>query len=235
MDSPIRRYLFGTAKSVANAFAVFAVMPPVLCYWATAWLVGAERAFPGWSQLFALIPGMTGVYLRRAFYGLVLPTCGPDVCISFGTVFSHPTACLGKGVYVGIGCMLGDVTLEDDALIGSHVSIINGRRQHGTDRLDIPVRDQPGDYPRVVIGEDTWIGDRAIVSADVGKHCVVGAGAVVTKPVPDFAIVVGNPARVKDFRSQSKVTMVQHDGSVESHGQVPARQGVEAELSTPQQ
>jgi acetyltransferase-like isoleucine patch superfamily enzyme len=80
------------------------------------------------------------------------------------------------------------------------VSIINGNRQHGIDRLDIPVREQPGQYPRITIGEDTWIGDRAIVMADVGRHCVVGAGSVVTKPVPDYAIVVGNPARIQGFR-----------------------------------
>jgi serine acetyltransferase len=40
--------------------------------------------------------------------------------------------------------------------------------------------------------------------ADVGKHCVVGAGSVVTKPVPDYAIVVGNPARIQGFREQPK-------------------------------
>jgi acetyltransferase-like isoleucine patch superfamily enzyme len=151
--------------------------------------------------LFSLIPGFLGVYLRRAFYRLVLPACGRDTCISFGTVFSHPTARLGNRVYVGIGCMLGDVTLEDNVLVGSHVSIINGRRQHAIDRLDIPIRDQPGEYPRVVIGADSWIGDRGVVAADVGRHCVVGAGAVVTKPVPDYAVVVGNPAAIRSFRS----------------------------------
>ena len=88
---------------------------------------------------------MSGNYLRRAFYRLVLPGCGRDVCLCFGTVFSHPTARVGARMYVGVGCMLGDVTLEDDVLIGSHVSIINGRRQHGIDRLDVAVREQPGD------------------------------------------------------------------------------------------
>jgi acetyltransferase-like isoleucine patch superfamily enzyme len=110
-------------------------------------------------------------------YKCIFPAVGRDVWISFGTVFSHPTARLGSRVYVGVGCMLGDVTLDDDVLIGSHVSIINGQRQHGTARLDVPVREQPGEYPRVTIGIDTWIGDRAIVMASVGRHCVVGAGA----------------------------------------------------------
>lgn len=192
-----------SVKQLAEIIAAAAVVIPVVVYRVHARLAGVERAFPGWSQLFSLLPGLVGVYLRRAFYRMVLPTCGRDVCISFGTVFSHPTASIGNRVYLGVGCMIGDVTLEDDALVGSHVSIINGRRQHGIERLDIPVREQPGEYPRVVIGEDSWIGDRAIVTADLGKHCVVGAGSVVTKAVPDFAIVVGNPARIKGFREAS--------------------------------
>jgi virginiamycin A acetyltransferase len=194
------------AKKTTSAIAIFAVAAPVLCYMLVATVVGPKRAFPGWSQLFSLIPGITGVYLRRAFYWLVLPSCGREVCISFGTVFSHPTARLGNRVYVGIGCMLGDVTLESDVLVGSHVSIINGRRQHGIDRLDIPVREQPGEYPRVVIGSDTWIGDRTVVTSDVGAHCIIGAGSVVTKPVPDFAIVAGNPAEIRRFRGSGDGT-----------------------------
>ena len=99
--------------------------------------------------------------------------------------------------------MLGDVEIAANVLIGSNVSIINGNRQHGIERLDIPIREQPGEFPKVQIGTDSWIGDRAIVMADVGEHCVVGAGSVVTKPVPDYAIVVGNPARVVKYRNGS--------------------------------
>jgi acetyltransferase-like isoleucine patch superfamily enzyme len=100
--------------------------------------------------------------------------------------------------------MIGDVSLEDDVLVGSHVSVINGNRQHGIDRLDLPVREQAGEYPRITIGHDTWVGDRTVVMADLGRHCVVGAGSVVTKPVEDYAIVVGNPARVIGSRNVSE-------------------------------
>ena len=187
-------------KQLARLIALICVLPIACCYWCASAALKPDRAFPGFSQYLSLFPGTTGVYMRRAFYRLVLPRCDEDACISFGTVFSHATACIGRKVYVGVGCMLGDVTLEDDVLIGSHVSVINGSRQHGIDRLDVPVREQKGEYPRVTIGQDSWIGDRAIVMADVGKHCVVGAGSVVTKPVPDYAIVVGNPARIVRWR-----------------------------------
>lgn len=195
-------------KSAAGASALALVLPAVLLYRLGALAGGPGRAFPGWSQLFALMPGLTGVYLRRAFYRMVLPRVGADAWLGFGTVFSHPTAEVGRGVYVGLFCCLGDVTLEDDVLLGSNVSVMNGTAQHGTGRLDVPIRDQPGAWPRVTIGRDSWVGDRAVVMADVGSHCVVGAGSTVTRPVPDFAIAVGSPARVVRFR----------DGAPAPHG-----------------
>jgi acetyltransferase-like isoleucine patch superfamily enzyme len=188
------------AKVTAEGVAVLVVLPAYLIYVALGLTFGARRAFPGWSQAFSMIPGTCGVYLRRAFYRLVLPRCSTGSWIGFGTVFSHRTASVGRNVYCGVHCCLGDVTLEDDVLLGSHVSIMNGSAQHGIARLDIPIREQPGVWPRVTIGRDTWIGDRAIVMADVGKHCVIGAGSVVTKPIPDYAIAVGVPAKIVRYR-----------------------------------
>ncbi|MBN1912733.1 MAG: hypothetical protein JW818_23625, partial [Pirellulales bacterium] len=104
----------------------------------------------------SLWPGLTGVYLRRAFYRMVLPECGRDACVTFGSIFSHPTARIGRSVYIGAFCCLGEVTLEEDVLLGSHVSVANGSRQHGIERLDVPIREQPGVWPRVTIGRDTW-------------------------------------------------------------------------------
>lgn len=62
--------------------------------------------------------------------------------------------------------------------------------------------EQPGVFPRVTIGRDSWLGERAVVMADVGQHAIVAAGAVVTKPVPDLAVVAGAPATIIRWRSQ---------------------------------
>lgn len=194
------------AKRLARGVALACVALPVACYLLARGLVGRQHAFCGISQAFSLLPGLGGVYLRHALYRLVLPECGADAWIGFGTVFSHPDARVGRQAYLGVGCMIGDVTIGDDVLIGSHVSIVNGNRQHGIERLDIPIREQPGEYPRVTIGADSWIGDRAIVMADIGRQCVVGAGSVVTRPVPDYAIAVGNPARVVRLRVETQDT-----------------------------
>jgi virginiamycin A acetyltransferase len=196
------------AKVVAQGIALCLVLPAVFLHRVARCAVGPEKAFPGWSQAFALIPGLAGVYLRRAFYRLVLPRCELDCCLCFGTVFSHPTAEIGRNVYVGVYCCLGDITLEDDVLLGSHVSIINGGGQHAIDRLDLPIREQPGTWPRVTIGRDSWIGDRTVVLADVGRHCVIGAGSVVNRPIPDYAIAVGVPARIVRFRAHGDPTPV---------------------------
>jgi virginiamycin A acetyltransferase len=194
-------------KTIAFVVSLLFVLPCACLLWLGSAIAGRERLLPGWSQVLSLLPGISGVYLRRAFYWWVLPEVGKDVWIGFGTVLSHPSARFGDRVYVGVGCMLGDVTLEEDVLLGSHVSIINGNRQHGIERLDMPIREQPGEYPRVTVGRDSWIGDRSIVLADVGPQCIVGAGSVVTKPLPARAIAVGNPARVLRFRDDPAAAM----------------------------
>lgn len=106
--------------------------------------------------------------------------------------------------------MIGDVEIQDDVLVGSHVSIINGNKQHRIERLDLPVREQGGEYPRVIVGKDSWIGDRSIVMFNIGQHCVVGAGSVVTRPVEDFQIVVGNPGKTIGRRDELQTSTDQN-------------------------
>lgn len=189
-------------KQLVEFTAFLTVLPAYGMYRLGAWLAGPDKAFPGWSETFSLLPGLTGQYLRRAFYSLTLERCGENACLSFGAIFSHSTASVGANVYVGSFCSLGAITLEDDVLIASNVSIMNGTQQHGTERIDIPIREQPGIFTPVTIGEGAWIGEGATVSADVGKHCVIGAGSVVTKPIPDYAIALGVPAKVVRFRNE---------------------------------
>jgi len=194
------------AKRAAGLLATILVLPAFAAYVLGRAVLGPVKAFAGWSQALSILPGLTGEYLRRAFYQLALAHCGQDVCTTFGTVISHPTTSLGNRTYVGAFCVLGDVTLEEDVLLGSHVSVINGGAQHGIERLDVPVREQPGQWRRITIGRDSWIGDRSVVLANIGRHCVVGAGSVVVTPLEDYAIAVGNPARVLRYRNQESLT-----------------------------
>src|SRR4051794_1436434 len=118
-------------KRLANWLARVIAAPLAATYRAAAVAAGDVRAFSGWSQALSVMPGLSGVYLRRAFYQWVLARCGEGSVVSFGSVFSHPTIEIGGDAYVGCYCVIGDVTLQDDVLVGSHVSIMNGSRQHG--------------------------------------------------------------------------------------------------------
>ncbi len=186
------------AKRVLHAASTGAVSPLIALFAAERALLPKDRhdaLFQGYSQALALVPGFTGQYLRRAFYAAALAHCDLDTCVQWGTIFSSTEARLAKGVYVGARCMLGRVDLAAHATLGSNVDILSGKNQHGFDDPDVPVQDQPGRYEVVHIGTNTWVGNGAVVLADVGARCVVAAGAVVTSPVPDDTVVGGNPAR----------------------------------------
>jgi acetyltransferase-like isoleucine patch superfamily enzyme len=91
-------------------------------------------------------------------------------------------------------------------LIGSGVHITSGRRTHGTADLSVPIREQEGERTLVRIGEGAWIGSAAVIMADVGRHAVVGAGSVVTRPIPDGVVAAGVPARVIRQRTPAELS-----------------------------
>lgn len=186
-------------KAVAIFVSLILSIPFFLAYKLESLVAGNEKAFRGASQLFSLFPGLVGAYLRRSFYRLALKRCSKDCHIEFGTVFSHSTVEIGRRVYIGTHCTIGDVTIGDDATIGSNVDIMNGGRQHFCDPA-LTVQEQGGEYPRVFIGKDAWIGNSAVVMASVGDKAIVGAGSVVVKSVAEAAVVAGNPAALIRMR-----------------------------------
>jgi acetyltransferase-like isoleucine patch superfamily enzyme len=183
-------------KAVARALATLAVTPSLLSYAVRRPLLGRDRALEGSSQALGLVPGLVGDYMRRAFLSQVLDGCANSVTVQFGTLFSQAGARLDAHVYVGPRCHLGLVHLEQDVLLAAGVHVPSGGATHGIDDPDQPIRDQPGIRQRVRIGEGTWVGSAAVVMADVGKHCVIGAGSVVTRPIPDYSVAAGVPAKV---------------------------------------
>jgi virginiamycin A acetyltransferase len=191
------------AKSVLQLICIGIMLPAILIYRLQAIVLGSHEVFSGWSQLLSLIPGLTGVHLRSAFFRFTMNQCSAESHIGFGTIFPGAGVSVGSGVYIGHYCSIGEVTIEKDVLIASHVSIMNGCHQHGTEQLDVPIREQAGRNEPVTIGQDSWLGERAIVAANVGKHCIIGAGSLVLHPVPDYCIAVGVPARIlRDRRSE---------------------------------
>jgi len=189
-------------KAIARGAFAVAVTPSVLSYRLRAALIGEARAIAGSTEALSLVPGLVGVYLRRAFLARVLlGGCAPSATIEFGTVFSRADAGIESNVYVGPRCHLGHVHLERDVLLAAGVHVPSGAHTHGTD-LGAPIHDQPGQLRKVRIGRGSWIGSNAVVLADVGRDTIVGAGAVVTRPLPDRVIAAGVPARVVRRRDE---------------------------------
>ncbi len=174
--------------------------PLLLIYFLAGLLFRNSAHFYAWSEFISLLPGKFGAYFRYAFYRFTLQKIGLDTYIGFGVLFSHADTKLGSGVYLGPGCNIGKCTIGSDCLFGSAVHVLSGTKQHSFESLDVPVRDQGGEFTPINIGEDCWVGNGSIIMADVGDKCIIGAGSVVTKPVPDYSIVAGNPARVISSR-----------------------------------
>lgn len=111
------------------------------------------------------------------------------------------------GDYVGLGKNFKSlnriVTIDDYLMMGEDVLFLGAG--HVIDRTDIPIGQQGSKEPtQLHIAGDVWIGARAIILPGcrrIGHGAVVGAGAVVTKDVPDWAVVGGNPARVIRYRN----------------------------------
>ncbi|MCA9035345.1 MAG: acyltransferase [Planctomycetaceae bacterium] len=202
-------------KTICNCLCGLVVAPAVVLFRLQSQM-GQRDAFCGWMQFLSLLPGRMGVLLRHAFLRCTSGGCGKDAHVGFGTLFSHAGVSIGARSYIGNACSIGEVTIEDDVLIASHVSIMNGCQQHGTERLDVPIREQAGVYLPVTIGQNSWIGERAIVAASVGRHCIIGAGSLILKPVPDFCVAVGVPARVvRDRRVTVHGPMAESDDTLE--------------------
>jgi virginiamycin A acetyltransferase len=192
-------------KAAARMVATIAVVPALTSFFVRRAVLGADRALEGSTQALAVVPGIIGEYLRRAFLAHAIDYCDRSATIQFGTIFSQAGARLDANVYVGPRCHLGLVHLERDVLLAAGVHVPSGGATHGTDDGRRPIREQPGARMLVRIGEGTWVGSAAIVLADIGKHCVIGAGAVVTRALPDYVVAAGVPARIiKSRRPESE-------------------------------
>ena len=199
-------------KTAVRAVAWIAVTPSVVSWWLRKQIMGADRAIEGSTQAWALVPGLLGQYLRRAFLSRTLRACATDATIEFGTLFSSAAASIGARAYIGPRCHLGWAVIEDGALLAAGVHVPSGAKTHGIDDPTIPIRDQPTLKTPVRIGAGAWIGSAAVVMADVGRDSVIAAGAVVTRPIPDLSIAGGVPARVLRHRGEQPPLALVHRG-----------------------
>ncbi len=188
-------------KEFLHLIAIALVSPVTITYLSINSILKSDTLFASFSQALSLFPGKIGCYLRTGFYRFALTHCSKNAYITFLTLFSQRDTEIASGVYIGPQCNIGRSKIGKDVLIGSNVHIMSGKEQHNFSDLDIPIKDQGGVFKKVEIGENTWIGNGALVMANIGRSCIVAAGSVVINDIEDYAIVAGNPAKIIKMRN----------------------------------
>ncbi len=153
-----------------------------------------------------------GSVIRRRTRIDVMPfnefTIGTDTLVEdFATINNQlGDVVIGDRSLIGLSCVvIGPVQIGNDVLLAQHV-VMSGLN-HQFEDISIPINQQKCTTSNIVIGDACWIGANVVITAGVtvGKHAVVAAGSVVTKNVPSYSVVAGNPARIlKQYDPESK-------------------------------
>ncbi len=156
------------------------------------------QPMPGYSLAFAL---------RRLLVRYIAQECGVQIYVKKGSYLGQ-----GIGLKIGDRAQLGqnskigrNVTIGNDVVMGPDVVIMTDT--HKFEEVLIPINKQGSpETAGVVIGNDVWVGTRVIImpGITIGDKAVIGAGAVVTKDIPERGIAVGIPAKVIRFRGNNK-------------------------------
>lgn len=170
----------------------------------TAYYVCAKHlpgtGFPG---------GRVGEWCRRFLGSRMMRKCGSGIRICRGAYFGAGTRLeLGDNSSLGGNCyILGGAHIGSNVMMGWDVIIM--AYNHGFNEIDKMLIEQGVTEEKPPhIGDDVWIGTRVIIlpGVRIGDHSIVGAGAVVTKDVPEWAIVGGNPAKLIRYRKEPRAT-----------------------------
>ncbi len=134
--------------------------------------------------------------LRSLAVSYYLKNCGEGLRVKNKAEIS-PNSSVGNNSELGTRCMIhSNVEIGNNVIMGPDVKIYS--RNHKIDRLDIPIQMQGKVQLNTKIGNDVWIGANVVILAGVTihDHCVIAAGAIVTKDIEGYSIVGGAPAKL---------------------------------------
>ncbi|MDR0895158.1 MAG: acyltransferase [Prevotellaceae bacterium] len=112
---------------------------------------------------------------------------------------------IGNETLIGLRCtLIGPLRIGSQVILAQNV-VLSGLNHCYQDTTQ-PIIKQGITTATIIIDDDVWIGANAVITAGVhiGKHCVVAAGSIVTKDVPPYSVVAGNPARVIKYIEPNK-------------------------------
>ncbi len=121
------------------------------------------------------------------------------------TIESPHNITIGDNVWVSKNVALyaaNGITIGNDVVIAKDVSLISANHGFRDKSRKINQQGMETGAPPITIGNDVWVGEKAIIlkAVNIGDGAVIGAGAVVTKDVPAYAVVAGNPAKIIAYR-----------------------------------
>jgi len=102
----------------------------------------------------------------------------------------HVNSSIGGSIIIGNNCLIGP-------------NVIFRTASHKFDRVDTPIWQQGHKIGNIILEDDVWVASNVVIIGNVkiGKGAIIGAGAVVTKDIPPYAIAYGVPAKVSRFRN----------------------------------
>jgi acetyltransferase-like isoleucine patch superfamily enzyme len=184
-------------KLVLLGFFVICVSPLILLT-RLGYLFRFEEFLDMFGKMLSVFPGRPGSYLRIAYYKFVIRSIHSSVHIDFGSFLSRRDTVIEPGVVIGAYSIIGQAHIKKNTLISSRVSILSGKYQHGKalGSSGQSLKDNKMEFEKVLVGSGCWIGENVIIMDDVGDQCIVSAGSVITKKIPDHSLAIGNPARI---------------------------------------
>jgi maltose O-acetyltransferase len=156
--------------------------------------------------LLARVPGWTGIALRRKFLPRWLGACGSNPVFHTNIRMTNPeqikigdSCAFAEGTFFTAG---GGITIGNHVATGPDVKIWSVN--HRFEDPDVPWMQQGYEHNPVFIEDDVWLGACVFVKPGVriGKGSIISAGTILSKSVPPFAIVAGNPGRVVGWRKR---------------------------------
>lgn len=153
------------------------------------------------------VGGFSGL-VRRFLCKRLFYRAGYRLNVEQGSYFGNGKD-ITVGYEVGFGknfqCRNVKLNVGDFLMMGEDVLIQGGK--HNFERTDIPMGHQGASgKTSLKIENDVWIGARVIIlpgCKHIGNGVIIGAGSVVTKDIPDYAIVGGNPAKIIKYRNST--------------------------------